>query len=671
MKYRTDFVTNSSSTSFAAAGASALLSLLISLLSCCSDAGEDGEDVVDGEDKDLDVYMQKSVMPEGTKKLVGGSSEPVWLYAQLLQQTEKGDIVITDATSSIQFEVSGTNGWVAKGEESDLGDWRVVDIYAVTPENGQNPPKNVVVKAKVKHGKKTYSTKFRFDYEAEPSLKVKPDKANFLTKTGEESEHKVAIINPGPEKWDISMEMDSFAEKICTASLEDVSDDGDKATLKIVEADTVETSGRSGEHYDKGRITIKAVQGDKELTDYTDVYVWREGLYLLNDTLDIDRETGAIVVKADTAEDGSMKVSKFDLRFLGWNSEEKKLVSDTSVFTEELFQIEDPVGATDEAESMLASCNLKLEYTKENRPSNMPSAIFSAQMDKVIPGKRGESFKVTANASVDDGVNLYEVNIPFIIKPAYLSEGREAWQKEYEYCKKIINEFMPEEARAKKLKELEDNKHYMGAEDLKTYRKECWSIAQDAIFKEQKSYLEIAAWNDKVVYSLEWTAWVGDRCLALALGVLTGPVGGYVATQLKEGFVDFIVKLQEIKSTDSWMDFASGFAFSRLQGVVGGGIDTKVTDDPKLALAWVSAFYTYKFAWHWAFDTDDAGNRKGAFEAIKAAGWDITALGLEKGLESFVKSYAGKNGYAQNEKVDEYAKKTVEWVKQTIASFNE
>lgn len=64
----------------------------------------------------------------------------------------------------------------------------------------------------------------------------------------------------------LSLETDTWADKICRMSTEAESDSGDKMTLRITESDTIKSSVRSNRYYDMGTITVKAVCGELELT---------------------------------------------------------------------------------------------------------------------------------------------------------------------------------------------------------------------------------------------------------------------------------------------------------------------------------------------------------------------------------------------------------------------
>lgn len=663
MKYRTDFVTNSSSSSFAAAAITTLAGILASFN--CTGVDPEQQDPDKEEGGDDEVFFQKTMMPDGASKLVAGG-EPVFLYAQMCTMTKEGVVVLPEPTGNITFQVSKGGRWVSLGNMELLGEWAAVDATGVMVENNEVPPDKVTIKASCIFKKKRYSVNFNLAFEAEAAMEVKPLKCNFLSKSGETASFDVKIKNPGPDPWIINPpDMDTWAAKISNANMEDISDKGDKATLKVTECDTEETSGGSTDHYTKGKIVITGSNGTKEVTDYCEVYVWREGLFRL-ETSDFDRETGAVLLKADKNEDGSMKTSTFDLRYMRWNAETKALKCDTAIFATEEFTMSDPDPKDDGAEAIFESANAVVKYEGE-RPSNLPSGKFSIQLDKVIPGKKGERYRFSLTATIDDGLDYFDVEIPIAILPAYLSESKGDWQQEYDYCKKIINSFFPESKRPAKLAELEDCKHYMGVDDLKMYRKETWNIAQDIILKKRDDYLNDAAWYDWALYTAEWVQWLNDRAFNVVAGSLTGPMGVIVATQCKELIQDLIAKYVMAKSTDTWMGIVYDLLYNRFSSTLGGAVDAKYFADPEMSKKWIACFFMYKWAFHWAFDYE-GNERKGCIEGAKAACWDLTGAGLEEKLKPIIKDMATKGNFNQSMAIDDYITKTIESMKPYIGS---
>lgn len=654
MKYRTDFVTNSSSTSFGGALIESILAIL-ALFNC---TGEDSEEE-EGEDKGSPIYMEKSIMPSDGK--IEAGKESVYLYARLVQETEKEVLVLADPTYEISFSITGEGAKWAKIADTNLvEDWKYAEIVPLENPEGNTPPSKIQVKANVRYNKRNYIAKFSVPFVAPPALSIKPEKCNFLTKSGESFTFKVNIANGGVDPWQVDYEMDNWAEKLCTVSLEPQNDLNTKLDLVITEADTDDdTSKGNAAHYSKGRITVNGMCGEYEITDYCDVYIWREGLFLIK-TLDYDPETGEILIKADSGDDGQMKKTVFDLRYMTWNAEKKELKCDTAIFESDSFYFEDPEPTDDRAESIFETIQAPITFDGA-RPSNLPSGKFIVSMEKAIPGKKGERYHFTVNAVVDDGIDYYNVSIPFAIIPAYMDEGKADWQREYEYAIKTIEKWLPSPEKEKRKADLENGKYYMGAEDIKKFRKECWSIAHDLIIKEKKSYDEVAAWYDNALYCAEWVQWVNDRAFSMVVNSLTGPIGAMAAGQIKALLQDGIDKIITSKASDTWGDIAYDVIYKRANDVLGGAIDNTYFSKPELKVTWVASFVFYKIVWHWAWDFEDDGkNRKGLFEACKAGCLDIVGVGAEEKLKPFVESLAKNGGFSQNTDFDEYITKTME-----------
>jgi len=662
MKYRTDFVTNSSSTSFASA---ALTSLLALIASCkCAEPQE----VEIEEEEQSKTYFRKSVMPEGTTKLVQGG-DSIYLYAQLVRDEKEGTIVLASAIPSITFEVKTGSGWLQLGKPEVIEDWAAVEVTGIANETGGEAPAKISVKAKCKIRKVTYSATFNLDYEAEPTLYLKSRKCDFLSGLGESMEIQLEVKNPGNQPWGITADGSSWANQLCTYEILESEDDKEgKAILLVTELDTLSPTGTRSNHYSRGEITIRASNGEKELEDKVSVYIWREGLFY-ESLLDGDRTSGEILVDADRAADGTMKTSSFDLRYLRWNTETKALVCDTAVFTSDQFNLSDPEAQDQGAETILEKCGFRIKYEGE-RPSNMPSGKFSAKFDQLFPGFPEQRFRFTVTANVFTDDEAFSVEIPFAILPAVMGEGHSEWKTEVENCRKIINTFFPEEKRAEKLAQFENAKHVYDAAALKKYRTEIWEICQNMILKQSQSYLDEAAWYDNAVYYGEWIQWFNDRVFNVVLGTLTGPIGAIIVGQGKDLMQDCIEKFFTVKETDSWLDIGMELVGKRVQGTLGGSIDAAYFSEPEVSKSWILSFFVYKWIWHWAFDMEN-GERKGCVEAVKSAFWDLTGAGFEEKIKAYIGDKATKEGYSQNMSVDEYVTKMYAKLKPYIDRFME
>jgi len=157
MKYRTGFVTNSSSTSFAAAGIGAALALIATLLSLCSPKKDDPN-------KDDSANLLTTTMPEGVMTLKCDNN-PVNVFGQFVDIDAAGQQKPNaEATNSITFSIVEGGSWAKTSDDGLSGDWKgtfvtatpVADPAVVVPDqivvrvcgtyNGKPASKNVTLK---------------------------------------------------------------------------------------------------------------------------------------------------------------------------------------------------------------------------------------------------------------------------------------------------------------------------------------------------------------------------------------------------------------------------------------------------------------------------------------------------------------------------------------------
>lgn len=135
MKYRTGFVTNSSSSSFGAAGISVLMALIAIFLGACGNGKKN-------EENDPTDALRTTTTPKDSILKCDGN--PLWVYAQFVDINDKGEEQVnTAATASIQFNVTEGFNFAKKEIEQLAGTWMAADIYGVkaTKETGTPPQK--------------------------------------------------------------------------------------------------------------------------------------------------------------------------------------------------------------------------------------------------------------------------------------------------------------------------------------------------------------------------------------------------------------------------------------------------------------------------------------------------------------------------------------------------
>ena len=166
MKYRVDFVTNSSSTSFVqaaigAVGALAVVAALGSIAPVALPANDVKTDDTRTEEKKEDKARRKletAVMPEGVRSVVVGSDSPLWLYARM-QSAASADADFQpddDLTGGVSFRVVDGASAVVFGEKQTIGEWVAVGVFVKAPNDGSPIPGTVSIAAERLAGAKYF-----------------------------------------------------------------------------------------------------------------------------------------------------------------------------------------------------------------------------------------------------------------------------------------------------------------------------------------------------------------------------------------------------------------------------------------------------------------------------------------------------------------------------------
>lgn len=615
------------------------------------------EDVVEGVynfqvigtegEKQVTKYVKVKIVVEelevkfenGKHTIKPDKGDSVSLYARLKNAAASSEISEEDITKISFDKVGEGSEWLDFSESKELDGWTAIRIEASNPTGerslGHQPPEKagIHILATASDGKEiekvVYVTLIPY-----PTIELSKNSLSFLNNTEEQLEIEASIKNAEPGEWTCFAEIEEGEKEIANVSV--IPKAGGSSIILVQE---IGAELEESVHTETMKIKVYATSLEESTDEKTlTVHVSKEGLYI---SQGLNNEK-ALKVVADKDNNGNMKVSELDFVFLKWNPQERRLVSDLSISSN--VEISEPETEDDKAYSLFNATSLKKEYLRE-RPSNTPSSVYGFSIRKVVPGENREILSSILYASVEADDNEYEVTIPLKIVLAYLDETKKEWIREYENLKKIINEFLPEPIKTQKLIDVEAKKDKMGATDFRETRNEYWNLAYNAIMAEKRIYDDEAYWADKAVTTLEWTAWIGDRAFASALSTFTGPVGGFFITQFKEAVVDFIVKLEENPTKTAGEVFDEWF-WARLQGTVSGGIDGVLTSNASPnSFKWVSMFFVYKVAWHYQFDKDSSGNRKGLIEAIMSAGWDLSATAIEDAIGPWAEAAAKGKGF--------------------------
>jgi hypothetical protein len=223
-----------------------------------------------------------------------------------------------------------------------------------------------------------------------------------------------------------------------------------------------------------------------------------------------------------------------------------------------------------------------------------------------------------------------------------IQQYTEDYEKEYAACKRIIETYMAPRFRNKKLGELELNRHVLGLEDFRIFRRNCWKVAEISILQEKQEYVADEAWYDEAIATADLIVYIGDIAFDLALAPIGGPITGFLAGQVKSGLLEFISLYVE-GPDKSISELAWDFAINRLNQTAGSGdglIEMPNANEPKKLAVWLSCYVIYRIAYHWQFDKDDSNNPIGVTEAIKRGLLDFVGKGAGVLLGDFIQKSA-------------------------------
>jgi len=668
MKYRTGFVTNSSSTSFAAAGIGAAMALVAILVSLCTPKKDDQKD------KDQSSNLLTTLMPEGMSTLKCDNN-PIWVDAQFIDTDDLGQSKVNqEATGTITFNITGGGNWAQKSDEQPNGDWKTAAITA-TPlsDPAAVVPDEITVVASGTYNGKPASKNITLKFEGPPSIVFDPIEVKLLSKTGKTVEVKYKMKGGSSDtKWEPpTADTDADAGKICIVLVVPDADDPTTGKITVTEADkSYNGPSTFTDYYSSGQIKVTVACVTPPLNDTIKATVYREGLFISDSTN--PREDKVNVIEAGADASGNLKPPTFvDLCLIRWDDVNNEVKTDP-VFLQKNLVVGSLEFDDDDAEKVFKVGNFKFvksaKFGDGIRTSNLSTAIYELSVDKVIPGEEGDFFEATLPVSIDVGEDHYDIDIPVAIQPDTMP-GSPLWQKAYENCVYTINKYMPVDMRPARLQHLELDKNAMGVDELNLFRKESWEIARDIMMEEAKSYLEDAEKWDKALEYAEMVKWAAEKTFSIAAKAAFGEIGAFVADQVYAAVTESIEKVAE-KWDEDWETLAKDLVWERLTKLVSEvkkeGID-KIKDEakealfgkPEFCLKWLVQYIVIQLFKHWYSDMDSSGKRKGLQAAVYATGKDLGGMAFKAAFKSMLKTAQAK-GIAvgeKNEAIEEAMKK--------------
>lgn len=637
MKIRMGFVTNSSSSNFASASTDAILGALLGIL-----LGGQTEEETEDENQNESQNQQQApsdllvvkVVPN-IRKLELGNSNPISLFAQARYRDNMGVLQEDkEASQNIEFDFLGEGDkWVTKSDVIYENAYKAIAFIAETPyadlPRSMRPPSpdhiSVAVKTVGKEGKPLRRT-VKFELVGEPKIEVKPAKVTLLNGSEEIEEFQISVLNAGVKEVSLDYRLRGDAEKYITAELEKTGKQSARLRVKALKSESID-----GYDYNKAVIELLADVEGLSADETCEANVYYEGLYYVPE----NRENPAFSVIAapvDGSEEEMLPESIFDLRLATWDDQQKCLVYEAESLVDVEFDEVQCESGDEALNNLLDEASLEFE-PREVRESNMKSRKFAVRASYPVPGKSKESIAAHVMAYLDTDLAELSVKIPLKIIPEFVGDAD--WQQEYENCVHIVKQYYPDQGKAEKLSELETLKSKAGLMDLRLFREKAWIDAYYAIAGEADRENRKAALLTAAIYTCEVSKFMGDRAFEFLAGSVTGPLGSFVAGQVKDFFTDFVVAC--MTSDKDSMEFVEEYLGSRIMPTAASGIDAtvfanldKLKENKKQLAMWLVAMLLYKWAWHYFVTKKEEGTEipLGVIGALEKACGDMAGVGV-------------------------------------------
>lgn len=560
-----------------------------------------------GDDEDSQGSTYKMVIYKDFGDKISMNADPVYVYARMIEINHEGvEVERPDLTNNI--EIFSPDGILSIESTTLSGEYVGASVqYKGTTSNTQE---GIISFRFIGEGGK-FQNNVKFKLVGEASIELENSQIFILGGSGRSFELKYILEN-------FTMEPKVTIEAVQENQLFqlELGENKKGEDIIIVRANN---EIKPFETFFQSFMCEIIAENDKEnVRNRFYVEVCNEGI--LPDFLGKPREIRGYRVSLDSEE---MSETLFDVKVGLWNEEKQtlefikpekvdiNLSDDRNIF--ELIGME----VKPDENSVLTDRTRYIAKAKINFPSTNP-----------IKGKMHISFY---------GEKTIENEIEISLVPDILQYERNK-EKEYEACKRVIEIYMAPRFRGKKLYELEKARFNLGLEDLKEFRKKCWSIAEQSIMQEGQEYLKDAAWYDEAIATLDLVVYIGDMAFDLALAPIGGPITGFLAGEVKSAFIEVCSTLWT-SPNKSLGDLSMEYAKTRLINLAGTGdglINVPDKTKPKELVIWLICYTVYRIGYHKAFDTDDNGDSISIVEAVERGLMDFVGKGAGALLGKFI-----------------------------------
>ena len=511
------------------------------------------------------------------------NDKPVHIYSRIVEVTKSGEeINRTDLNENI--EIFSKDNFLEIGDNQISGDYLGASVNAYI-ENDENYPKEGSISFKFVGESGSFQNNVKFKMIGKEYISLK-DSNLYVLATSKNSfkmpyelkdflNEAKASIKPMKKKvpFDLKLEKDKEGNRYIVAS--------DLATKKPIE-----------KFFDSFPCEIIAENDDEYAKTVFNVVMCYEGI--LPDFLGKSKE-----IKGFKNENDQMEKTKIAFKVGLWDESKKELE----------FYKPDNLEITLEDEKDIFEV-IGMDYSINTEREIEDSILYDFKAE--IPFPSLDSIEGLLKVSCSQNGKDFSSETKIELLPDKL-EYKENYEQAYKDCLYIINTYLPERFRERKIKELEKYKDNFGIKDLEIFRKKVWEISQRAIFQEKEQYLIESYWYDEAIAQAELVVAVGDIAFEIAIASVGGPLAGFAASQAKSTFIELISLYIEKPSIgmDEFMRFLER-RFVQMVGQSDGAFNSPKPGEYKKLVAWLSCYIVYRIIYHKYYDTDKNNNPIGS-----------------------------------------------------------
>ena len=598
-------------------------------------------DKKDKREKSYQLVISKSI---GNKLRCDQSAT---FYAGIYERIVEEDGSITEgmnANLSSLIAIDSPDKFVTFSDSSIIDNQKAVNFMPKSNDDGKRPQDDFTIRCRIQTGQGSHTESIVFALVDDPYISLQRE--------------KFYVLNASASKKTYPIGMMDFMRPVTKTSVKamhsdvpfniEVIKEKDGYQLKIQE--TGSRPQQVDHFFDSYTCEIEASNDKEKARNVFDVVVCHEAV--LPDFLGKAEEIRAYRVNQENDE---METTEFSVRIGVWNDKEESLdfvkPNDVEITFEDKNKVFELIGI---------DMNVNPDVDFDDKTN------YIAQAKVNLPALKNIEGKMRLKASHQD--RSFESQIAIELVPDVL-QYHANFEKEYQAAKRVIEVYMAERFRERKLEELEKARLNLGLNDLKLFRQKCWSIAEQSILQDAQLYLKDAAWYDEAIATAELLVYIGDIAFDLALAPVGGPIAGFLASNVKNGFIEIVSNVIEHPNKTTY-DITYEFVMKRFEQTVGsadGLIEMPKANESKKLIIWLTCYVLYRIGFHWTFDKDDSGNGIGISLSIERGVLDFVGKGAGALLGDFLEK-AGKGRWPEkysvtskdqalvNEKVSQAAK---------------